>query len=173
MIYQPEHFNIAVHIRVGDIQPTSEDFFLKVLEQITPRLQDISYRIYVFTEKAGPDKFPKISATYQDKVRFLTDMTPFETFQHLTQPNVLVMSASGFSQFAGLVSTKSLQFSPPSREKFPLKYCPPGAVCTRKDGSFDYDGIIRLHWYKHRWLQAKKIRNEIGDLEEMLSLAQG
>jgi hypothetical protein len=34
LVYNPDHFIVAIHIRVGDIQPTSEDYFLHVLAQV-------------------------------------------------------------------------------------------------------------------------------------------
>ena len=175
MIYEDAYFNIAVHIRVGDIMPTKETFFVNVLYQVIHTLKDqkTPYRIYIFAEGKGGKDFPILSKflevynTYHSYY-FIKDLKPFESFYHLTQADVQIMAASGFSQMSALVGTKPLQFSPPSRERFPLKYCPPGAVCCEKDGYFDHGGIVRLQWHIHRWKKVKALRNEIEELERSI-----
>lgn len=104
LLYEPEHFIIALHIRVGDISPTPPSFFLRVLSAVVPRLveQQVPYRIHVFAENKGADDFPDLLQAYRGRIAFHADLSPFDSFYHLTQPHVLVMSASGFSQFSAL-----------------------------------------------------------------------
>jgi hypothetical protein len=156
LVYAADEFIIAVHVRTGDIDPTAESFFVATLAQLIPPLQDVPYQINVFAEGKGEADYPSIaSMAPRGKIVFHPDLPPFETFYHLTQSHVFVMAASGFSQFAALLSTKPLVFSPPSREAFPLKFCPPYAVCCEQDGRFDMEGLLRLHRRKERWLAAR------------------
>jgi len=157
LIYAANEFVIAVHVRTGDIDPTAESFFVNVLTQILPHLENVPYRIHVFAEDKGQSDYPGIASSVasRDQVVFHPAMPPFETFYHLTQSHVFVMAASGFSQFAALLATKPLVFSPPSRETFPLKFCPPYAVCCDKEGRFEMEGTLRLHRRKERWLASQ------------------
>jgi hypothetical protein len=161
LMYPADEFVIAVHVRTGDIDPTAESFFVNVLTQLLPHLADIPCRIHVFAEGKGEADYPSLagSVTSRDKVVFHPNLPPFETFYHLTQAHVFVMAASGFSQFAALLATKPLVFSPLSREAFPLKFCPPYAVCCDQEGRFDMEGILRLHRRKERWLASELQRN--------------
>ena len=175
LIYDESYLNIAVHIRVGDIMPTKETFFVNVLYQVLQTLQDqqIPYRIYIFAEGQKQENFPTLAKFLQvyaayNSFQFIHQTTPYESFYLLTQANIQIMAASGFSQMSALVGTKALQFSPPSREKFPLKYCPPGAVCCEADGYFDHGGIVRLQWHAYRWKMIKVLRNEIEELENSI-----
>ena len=176
-IYDDTFFNIAVHIRVGDIMPTKETFFVNVLYQVLRTLEDqqVPYRIYIFAEEKGAkdfpilDKFLDVYSAY-NSYQYVDNIKPFESFYHLTQADVQIMAASGFSQMSALVGTKALQFSPPSRERFPLKYCPPGAICCEKDGYFDHGGIVRLQWHAYRWKMIKILQNEIEELEQGIDM---
>ena len=154
LMYPADEFVIAVHVRTGDIDPTAESFFVNVLTQLLPHLQDVPYRVHVFAEGKGEADYPSLAASVasRDKVVFHPALPPFETFYHLTQAHVFVMAASGFSQFAALLATKPLVFSPPSREAFPLKFCPPYAVCCDQEGRFEMGGTLRLYRRKERWL---------------------
>lgn len=154
LLYDPGEFIVAVHVRTGDIDPTAESFFVTVLRQLAPVLEDAPYRVHVFAEGKGEGDYPGIARATAGGlgVVFHPDMPPFETFYHLTQAHVFIMAASGFSQFAALLATKPLVFSPPSREAFPLKFCPPYAVCCDEDGRYDMEGLLRLHRRKERWL---------------------
>jgi hypothetical protein len=167
--YDPNEFIVALHIRVGDIQPTSEEYFIRVLSQILPELRGLPHRVHAFAEDRTVADFPRLSAFLGDRLAFHGHMKPFESFFHLTQPHVLVMSASGFSQFSAILGTKALQFSPPSRELFPLKFCPPGAVCCESDGTFGHDGHVRLHWRKERWLASRRRKDDARQLAEILA----
>jgi len=105
----------------------------------------------------------------KESIAFHPDMAPFETFYHLTQAHVFVMSASGFSQFPAVAGTKALVFSPPSRENFPLKFCPPFSVCCFKDGTFNLDGLLRLRWRMERWSKTQRLEKDVADLKAVLS----
>ena len=156
LLYEPSDFIVAVHVRTGDIDPTAESFFVTILAALLPYLEDIPYRIHVFAEGKGADDYPAIaSLTRPHRVIFHPDLPPFETFFHLTQSHIFIMAASGFSQFAALLATKPLVFSPPSRETFPLKFCPPYAVCCNQNGHFDMEGLLRFHRRKERWLASR------------------
>ena len=173
LVYDKNEFIIAVHIRVGDVTPTPESYFITVLSQITSYLKDIPYRIHVFIDNQGPEEWPNLVKAHEDRIIFHNQMSPFDSFYHLTQADIEVMSASGFSQMSAILGTKQLSFSPPSREAFPLKFCPPAAVCCDKEGNFDADGVIRLQWLKTRWLASKQLKDEISRLESLIRRVDG
>lgn len=171
LVYDPGHFIIGVHIRVGDTTPTPETFFVNVLGEITRYLQaaSVPYHIHVFIDDQGPDKWPNLAKAHQGRMTFHGKMSPFESFYHLTQADIEVMSASGFSQFSAILGNKALPFSPPSREKFPLKFCPPAAVCCNREGHFQADGVVRLQWLIKRWLSSKELRQEVTQLRSFIA----
>jgi hypothetical protein len=170
LLYDPKAFIVALHIRVGDITPTNEDYFIKVLTQALPALEGTPYRVHVFAEKKGAEDYGKlVELVGKERIVFHPDMAPFETLYHLTQAHVFVMSASGFSQFPAVAGTKALVFSPPSREKFPLKFCPPFSVCCLKDGTFELDGLLRLRWRIERWSKTQRLEKDVADLKAVLS----
>lgn len=170
LVYNPNDLIIGVHIRVGDVTPTPESFFVNVLSQITHYLikYSVPYHIHVFIDDQGPDKWPKLAQAHEGHMTFHSKMSPFDSFYHLTQADIEVMSASGFSQFSAILGTKALSFSPPSRELFPLKFCPPGAVCCDRDGHFQADGVVRLQWLIKRWLSGRELRQEVGRLRSFI-----
>ncbi len=157
LMYATDEFVVAVHVRTGDIDPTAESFFVNVLTQLLSHLKDVPYRIHVFAEGKGQTDYPGIASSVAPpgQVVFHPALPPFETFYHLTDSHVFVMAARGFSQFAALLATKPLVFSPPSRETCPLKFCPPYAVCCDKEGRFEMEGTLRLYRRKERWLASQ------------------
>lgn len=102
--YEADRFIIALHIRVGDISPTPESFFLRVLSQLMPYVANakVPYAIHVFANGKGAAEFRDLAKEYEGAITFHGELSPFESFYHLTQPHVLIMSASGFSQFSAL-----------------------------------------------------------------------
>ena len=170
LLFDPLEFIVAVHVRVGDINPTSEAYFLAVLAQMIPVLSGYSnYRVHVFAEGSGAKDHPDIvNLVGEERIAFHPGLPPFESFYHLTQAHVLVMSASGFSQFSAVAGTRALVFSPPSRERFPLKFCPPYAVCCDKNGQFELEGELRLQWRLVHWLKTQRLEKVIADLRLML-----
>jgi len=168
LVYDVEKLIIAVHIRVGDVTPTPESYFVNVLDHITSYLDDVPYHIHVFIDGQEPQQWQKLYDAHQGRMTFHNKMSPFESFYHLIQANIEVMSASGFSQMSAILGTKQLSFSPPSREHFPLKFCPPAAVCCDSEGHFDADGTIRLQWLKARWKLSNDLRQEIAQLKSLL-----
>ncbi len=170
LLYDPKEFIVALHIRVGDITPTSEAYFLTVLGQLLPVVAEgVPYRVHVFAEKKDAEDFPGIvKLVGTEHLTFHPELPAFESFYHLTQAHVFVMSASGFSQFPAIAGTKAVVFSPPSRELFPLKFCPPYAVCCDKEGHFDLEGELRLRWRMDRWLKTRRLEKDIADLSSML-----
>jgi hypothetical protein len=170
LLYDPMEFIVALHVRVGDINPTSEAYFLVVLAQMLPVLSGVSnYRVHVFAESSGAENHPNIvNLVGEDRIAFHPDLPPFESFYHLTQAHVFVMSASGFSQFSAVAGNRALVFSPPSRERFPLKFCPPYAVCCNSDGRFELEGELRLQWRLVRWLKTQHLEKVNADLRLLL-----
>jgi hypothetical protein len=161
---------VALHIRVDDITPTDEDNVIKILIQALPALEDVLYRVHLFAEKKGAGDYGKlVELVGKELIAFHPDMAPSETSYHLTQAHVFVVSASGFSQFPPVAGTKALVFSPPSRDFFPLKFCPPMSVCCSNDRTFELDGLLRLGWRIERWKKTRRLEKDVADLKAMLS----
>lgn len=64
--------------------------------------------------------------------------------------------------------TKALQFSPPSREPFPLAFCPPAAVCCQADGSCGTEGALRIQLRLHKYSRAQQLERDITELRQLL-----
>lgn len=64
--------------------------------------------------------------------------------------------------------TKALQFSPPSREPFPLAFCPPAAVCCQGDGSCGTEGALRIQERLHKYSRAQELEKDITELRQLL-----
>ena len=174
--------NIAVHFRIGDMQPTKEDWHVALLNgTILPVLRaamgsdgnaapasDSSSNagakivVHVFMRSDVDHKlfkaFPGLAPLLADQVVFHTadGMTPFQTWLHLTQADVLLQSRSAFSEYAAHVATRPLSFAADG-SRFGERYqqCGVGAICCRDSlpvaGNFSsevpmcpYDARIRL-----------------------------
>ena len=135
LVYDPAAVHVAVHIRIGDQYPTPEHVEARVVSgTILPALREAGLRapvhVHVFAEKEGAEKFPALAAL--PNVQFYPDMTPLDTFYHLTQADFLVESFSSFSFAAAQVALKPLAFSQPSSDIF--RMCGDANVCCLHSG---------------------------------------
>lgn len=137
----PRVVNIAVHFRIGDMQPTKEEWHVGLLNStILPVLRahaapGTRLAVHIFMRADSDYKlFKRFPALPADEVAFHTadSMAPFPTFLHLTQADVLVQSRSAFSEYAGHVATRPLSFAADG-SRFGGRYqqCGVGAVCCR------------------------------------------
>lgn len=114
LIYDPKKFNIALHIRRGDILKNlksnknhsmrlqSNEYFFNVLENTLRMIKTKKkIKIYLFSqgEKSKFDQF-----RYFSNIEFCLDMTAKETFLHLVFSDILIMSKSSFSYKPGLLN---------------------------------------------------------------------
>lgn len=107
-----EGIHIAVHIRRGDVTENSSNpnirmrwldagYYRKVLEQLLGKLEGENPQIYIFSQGTREDfqadfPFPN--------VHYCMDMTAQNTFWHLTQADILIISKSSFSYKPALLS---------------------------------------------------------------------
>lgn len=111
--YESGFFNIAVHVRRGDIVGTdgkvveeyrqrwlSIDYYLEILDTLTELLTNEDLRIYIFSQGNKEDfkEFDK----YQN-VSYCLDESEQETFGNLVNSDLLVMGKSSFSYDAALI----------------------------------------------------------------------
>lgn len=114
LIYENGQFNIAVHIRRGDIergQVTGEsqltkrwldnDYYQAVLERIIAALSDKDTAIYIFSQ--GKEEDFKEFAKYRN-VHYCMDMPATDSFLHMVRADLLVTSKSSFSYKPALLS---------------------------------------------------------------------
>ena len=104
--YSKEHFNIAIHVRRGDIMvdPSnpnlamrylSNDYFEKVLKQVVDRIHtDRPIHIYFFSQGESKD-YPEFE--HFSNLHWCMDMGAQESFLHMVYADLLITSKSSFS----------------------------------------------------------------------------
>ena len=115
IIYSKEEFNIAVHIRRGDIvagQNTNNPelqkrwmdncYYVNVLRQVLDKyLSDKKYHIFIFSQGEVGD-FEEF--TQFEHVDLCLDMSPKNSFLHMVRADLLITSKSSFSYKPALIS---------------------------------------------------------------------
>jgi len=114
-IYDKAHYNIAIHIRRGDVNRLmperfrEEVFFVNALRSIVDALDDAKrerVQVYIYSE-GGNDfySFKKMENDpfYQNRIHYCLNGSAKETFLHLVYADELIISPSGFSAIAALV----------------------------------------------------------------------
>ena len=108
-----EGIHIALHIRRGDVTENSSNFNIRmrwldfryyenILIQLLECLQGREAYIYIFSQ-GNEDEFTPFS--FFPNVRFCLDMNTQDTFWHLTQADILIISKSSFSYKPALLSS--------------------------------------------------------------------
>ena len=152
LIYQRENFNIAIHVRRGDIlsdvdNPNlnmrflSNDYFDKVLKQTVDNLYtDRPIHIYFFSQGKPEDytEFFKYS-----NLHWCLHMGAQESFLHMVYADLLITSKSSFSYKPALLNNG-------------IKICPrifwhgyplsPDWILVENDGSFDTKQLNSLQF---------------------------
>ena len=145
LIYNSNNFNIAVHIRRGDIVIGNENknhnliirwlnnsYYEKILINIINNLKTAKPKnIYIFSqgERKYFSEFDKF-----ENVHYCLDMNPIESFLHMVYADLLVTSKSSFSYKPALLSN-SIKICPrnfwhgyPDKDDW---------ILAEDDGSFD------------------------------------
>ena len=115
--YNPDHFNIAVHVRrtviiegkvileneaAQSLRWLSNDYYEKVLKQVLDNIQVAKpISIYIFSTSKS-EEFAEF-AKYGD-VRFCSDMDEYASFFHLIKADLLITSKSSFSYKPALIN---------------------------------------------------------------------
>lgn len=113
LIYSPDNFNIAIHVRRGDIMANpanpnlamrylSNDYFEKVLRQVIENIQiDKPVHIYFFSQ-GKPEDYPEF-ASYPN-LHWCLDMDAQSSFLHFVFADLLITSKSSFSYKPALLN---------------------------------------------------------------------
>ncbi len=115
LIFSADHFNIAVHVRRGDIVAgqmngnlnlqmrwQDNDYFLKVLGNVLKALRtDNPVAIYLFSQ-GKPEEFKEFETF--DNLHFCLDMGARDSFLHMVFADLLITSKSSFSYKPALLS---------------------------------------------------------------------
>lgn len=120
LIYSPDNFNIAIHVRRGDIMSNpnnqnlvmrylSNDYFEKVLKQVLENLQ-INKNIHIYFFSQGkPEDYPEF-AQYSN-LHWCFNMDAQTSFLHLVFADLLITSKSSFSYKPALLN-KGIKICP-------------------------------------------------------------
>lgn len=150
LIYSPDNFNIAIHVRRGDIMadPTnpnlvmrylSNDYFEKVLRQVIENIQtNKPVHIYFFSQGKLED-YPEF-ASYPN-LHWCLDMDAQFSFLHFVYADLLITSKSSFSYKPALLN-KSIKVCP---KNFWHGY--PNSkdwILVENDGTFDLTQLQKI-----------------------------
>ena len=123
LLYDSSDFNIAIHVRRGDIMtdPTNEnlrmrylsnDYFDKVLHEVVENFAKIQRKpihIYIFSQGILDD-FPEFKK-YKN-IHWCMDMAAQDSFLHMVYADVLITSKSSFSYKPALLNKNGIKVCP-------------------------------------------------------------
>jgi hypothetical protein len=150
LIYSKDNFNVAIHVRRGDIMTDSNnpnlvmrylsnDYFEKVLKQVVNNIQTSKpIHIYFFSQGI-PANYPEFSA-FQN-LHWCLDMNAQDSFLHLVYADLLITSKSSFSYKPALLNNgikicpKNFWHGYPKSEDW---------ILCENDGSFDIMNLRKL-----------------------------
>ena len=113
LIYSPQNFNIAIHVRRGDIMDNpsnpnltmrylSNDYFEKILNQVLKKIQTSkNIHIYFFSQ-GKPEDYPEF--THYPNLHWCMNMNAQDSFLHLVYADLLITSKSSFSYKPALLN---------------------------------------------------------------------
>lgn len=115
LFYDRAYFNIAIHIRRGDIVAMKENnvsngnlrwldnaYYVEVLKQVLKRLDTSkAVRVYLFSQGVKED-FKEFNEFYD--IQYCLDANQYDTFLHLVNADLLISSKSSFSYKPALIS---------------------------------------------------------------------
>lgn len=150
LIYSPQNFNIAIHVRRGDIMDNpsnpnlamrylSNDYFEKVLNQILTKLQTPkNIHIYFFSQ-GKPEDYPEF--THYPNLHWCMNMNAQDSFLHLVYADLLITSKSSFSYKPALLNNgikvcpRNFWHGYPNQEDW---------ILCENDGKFNVEHSISL-----------------------------
>ena len=113
LTYSPDHFNIAIHVRRGDIMTDannpnltmrylSNDYFEKVLKQVIDNI-NVNKPIHIYFFSQGkPEDYPEFAEF--PNLHWCLDMGAQDSFLHFVYADLLITSKSSFSYKPALLS---------------------------------------------------------------------
>ena len=150
VVFDKEHFNIAIHVRRGDIMADlnnpnlamrflSNDYFEKVLtnvvEMVKPKISK-PIHIYFFSQ-GNPCDYPEFKKF--ENIHWCMDWDAQKSFLHMVYADVLITSKSSFSYKPALLN-KNIKVCP---KNFWHSYPDNDSkwILCEKDGSFDVNKL--------------------------------
>lgn len=123
IIYDRSNFNIAIHVRRGDIMADpnnpnlvmrylSNDYFEKVLSQVYQHFSESQKKpihIYFFSQ-GSPEDYPEF--TKYSNLHWCLDMGAQDSFLHMVYADVLITSKSSFSYKPALLNRNGIKVCP-------------------------------------------------------------
>jgi hypothetical protein len=118
LIYNIKDFNIAVHIRVGDIMNNEKlinerfldiNYFIKTINKSLSIINTPKKIIIHIFSGDKPNSFSKL--TNFKNIKFCHNLNQYKTFLHFVYADLLITSKSSFSYKAALIS-KGIKVSP-------------------------------------------------------------
>lgn len=114
------HYNIAIHVRRGDIMVDpnnpnlrmryiSNEYFIDVLKQVLEKVQTDKPKHVYFFSQGKPEDYPEFQEV--DNLHWCLDMGAQESFLHMVYADVLITSKSSFSYKPALLN-KNLKVCP-------------------------------------------------------------
>ncbi len=110
LIYSTNHFNIAMHVRRGDILSdpnvgirfNSNEYFIKVLNQVFQMLDtDKEIHVYFFSQ-GKPENYPEFSEV--KNLHWCFNLGEQDSFLHMVYADLLITSKSSFSYKPALLN---------------------------------------------------------------------
>ena len=149
IIYSKETFNIAVHLRRGDIVAGAQagdrsvlfrwqnnDYFVNVLTEVIKTLHsDCPVVIHLFSQ-GKQDDFQAFNQF--ENIQYHLDMTPYDSFLHMVYADLLITSKSSFSYKPALLN-KGIKISP--RDFWHGYPDDPKWILAENDGTFEVNKL--------------------------------
>lgn len=154
LIYSTENFNIAIHVRRGDIMadPTnpnlvmrylSNDYFEKVLRQVLENVH-ITKPVHIYFFSQGkPEDYPEFA--HFPNLHWCLDMDAQDSFLHFVYSDLLITSKSSFSYKPALLNNG-------------IKVCPRNFwhgypdtkdwILCENDGTFDVNKLVIINQHE-------------------------
>jgi hypothetical protein len=165
--FAPDVVNIAVHIRRGDVTKTnhtnkfqSNGWFKAVVSLICKSLPGLQKQVNIFSQAErsnfddivlSEDLAKTCGAPNGAAVRYIEDISDVETFDRFVNADILVLSESGLSKMAALLSPKALSFGPST---IVWEHPPPGMVMLdRRSGKVlnRQTAVAKIRAWKSSW----------------------
>lgn len=123
LIFDKDRFNVAVHIRRGDIVQTGNkknenltmrwldtDYYVEVLDKYLKKYSEgKDYEIYVFSQ-AEPEELEELEKF--SHLTFCNHMNAVDSFLHMVNADMLIMSKSGMSYQAAKLNRSGIVIYP-------------------------------------------------------------
>jgi hypothetical protein len=150
LIYSPDKFNIAIHIRRRmKIEPDEvwrkrgldNSYYANILTRVLSALNySRNVEVYLFSQ-GNKNDFPEFEKF--DNIRYCHEMGPVATVLHLVNADLLIGSKSSFSYKPALIS-RAIQICP---KTFWHEYPPdPNYILADDSGEFNIDQLLtQLH----------------------------